>query len=57
MPNAIANMQAFTSKYPPSPTAFFVISAIGSIAIKLGKQYLDNSFHEFSLLVISSRKV
>ncbi|NLM03989.1 MAG: sodium:glutamate symporter, partial [Clostridiales bacterium] len=32
-PNAIANMQAITGNYGPSPLAFFVLPLIGSLFI------------------------
>ena len=33
MPNGVSNMQAFTKKWGPSPTAFFVVPGVGSVII------------------------
>lgn len=44
MPNALTNMQALTNKYLPSPTAFFVIPAIGSLCIDISNSLLITFF-------------
>ena len=33
MPNGVSNMQAFTKRWGPSPTAFFVVPGVGSVII------------------------
>ena len=33
MPNGVSNMQAFTKKWGPSPTAFLVVPGVGSVII------------------------
>lgn len=44
MPTAVVNMEAFSSKYIPSPTAFFAITAIGSLAIDISNSLLLTFF-------------
>lgn len=33
LPNGVSNMQAFTKKWGPSPTAFLVVPGVGSVII------------------------
>ncbi len=44
MPVAVANMQTFMEEYPASPTVFFVITGIGTIAIDISNSFLVTFF-------------
>jgi glutamate:Na+ symporter, ESS family len=46
-PNAMANMQAVTSKYGPSPTAYFVVPLVGSLFIDFINSILITLFMNF----------
>ncbi len=46
-PNAMANMQAVTAKYGPSPTAYFVVPLVGSLFIDFINSILITLFMNF----------
>ncbi len=46
-PNAMANMQAVTSKYGPAPTAYFVVPLVGSLFIDFFNSVIITLFMNF----------
>lgn len=46
-PNAMANMQAVTSKYGPAPTAYFVVPLVGSLFIDFFNSIIITLFMNF----------
>lgn len=46
-PNAMANMQAVTSKYGPAPTAYFVVPLVGSLFIDFANTIIITLFMNF----------
>lgn len=46
-PNAMANMQAVTSKYGPAPTAYFVVPLVGSLFIDFANSIIITLFMNF----------
>ena len=46
-PNAMANMQAITTKYGPAPTAYFVVPLVGSLFIDFFNALIITTFMNF----------
>lgn len=47
MPNGVSNMQAFTKRWGPSDTAFFVVPGVGSVIIDVVNGLLLTTFMNF----------
>ena len=47
MPNGVSNMQAFTKRWGPSDTAFFVVPGVGSVIIDVVNGLLLTAFMNF----------